>query len=184
MVSPDQLAPVSPSDREARRFAFVDGSSPCASRRCSANQARPSPSGASTDAPQVQLVRMTISSAATPTIEVVARGGASLANARGIMRQPPDVPASSERCDWLGVRRPRRRCRLETRSADAVGDEVSAADYERVQHNIGVVADGFDLAAATPRADRHLEREQLPRRSARSRGTGYGVGDARRLHAH
>jgi hypothetical protein len=61
-------------------------------------------------------------------------------------------------------------------------DEVAAARHERVQHDI-VIPDSFDGTAAAPSADRHLERDNLPRRRAASRGTGPGVRAARRFHA-
>jgi hypothetical protein len=62
-------------------------------------------------------------------------------------------------------------------------DDVTAAGDERVQHDVEFVPDAFNGTTSAPSADRHLEREQLPSLSAGSRGTGYGVGDARRIHA-
>ena len=60
-------------------------------------------------------------------------------------------------------------------------DEVSSSGYERVQHHVEVIPHAFDNTLATPSTLRHLECEELPRRSAGSRYTGCGVRDARRI---
>jgi len=83
----------------------------------------------------------------------------------------------------LRVRVRRARCvQFEAGRADAVRDDVASTRDERVEHHVELVPDAFDRPVAAPRADRHLEREQLPRRSAGSGGTSCGVGDARRTH--
>src|SRR5437588_3978680 len=70
---------------------------------------------------------------------------------------------------------------LEARGTDAVRDEMSVSGYERVQDHVEVIPHALDGALVAPSAHGHPEREELPSRSAGSRGTGRGVKDARRF---
>src|SRR5207247_6513083 len=70
---------------------------------------------------------------------------------------------------------------LKAGGTDAVRDEVSLSGYERVQHDVEVIPHAFDGTLVAQSADRHLECEELPRRSAGSRCTGCAVRDARRI---